>query len=143
MPVSSSQGTCTSTIDPLAGGWGPLFRYLDTLSTTVERVAAGQFTREAIAAGASSVMLGGLFAGVEESPGETILFQGRKFKSYRGMGSIEAMQQGSKDRYFQDMETEIRIPAGFTPQRVVIRVLPTTGGMKPSVESFPWSPQRA
>ena len=57
-----------------------------------------------LAAGASSIMAGGLFAGVEESPGETILFQGRKFKSYRGMGSIEAMQQGSKDRYFQDME---------------------------------------
>ena len=68
-----------------------------------------------LAAGASSVMLGGLFAGVEESPGETILFQGRKFKSYRGMGSIEAMQQGSKDRYFQDMEEDIKklVPEGI------------------------------
>ncbi len=68
-----------------------------------------------IAAGANSVMLGSLFAGVEESPGETILFQGRKFKSYRGMGSIEAMQQGSKDRYFQDMEDDIKklVPEGI------------------------------
>jgi IMP dehydrogenase len=68
-----------------------------------------------LAAGASSVMAGGLFAGVEESPGETILFQGRKFKSYRGMGSIEAMQQGSKDRYFQDMEEDIKklVPEGI------------------------------
>jgi IMP dehydrogenase len=68
-----------------------------------------------LAAGASSVMLGGLFAGVEESPGETILFQGRKFKAYRGMGSIEAMQQGSKDRYFQDMEEDIKklVPEGI------------------------------
>src|SRR5690606_36462685 len=61
-----------------------------------------------LAAGASSIMAGGMFAGVEESPGETILFQGRKFKSYRGMGSIEAMPQGSKDRYFQDMEEDIK-----------------------------------
>ncbi len=60
-------------------------------------------------------MAGGLFAGVEESPGETILFQGRKFKSYRGMGSIEAMQKGSKDRYFQDMEEDIKklVPEGI------------------------------
>ncbi|MBN1924660.1 MAG: IMP dehydrogenase [Prolixibacteraceae bacterium] len=70
---------------------------------------------KALAAGASSVMAGGLFAGVEESPGETILFQGRKFKSYRGMGSIEAMQSGSKDRYFQDMEDDIKklVPEGI------------------------------
>jgi IMP dehydrogenase len=70
---------------------------------------------KAIAAGAYSVMAGGLFAGVEESPGETILFQGRKFKSYRGMGSVEAMQKGSKDRYFQDMEEDIKklVPEGI------------------------------
>jgi len=68
-----------------------------------------------IAAGANSIMAGGLFAGVEESPGETILYQGRKFKSYRGMGSIEAMQKGSKDRYFQDMEEDIKklVPEGI------------------------------
>ncbi|MCF8359928.1 MAG: IMP dehydrogenase [Prolixibacteraceae bacterium] len=71
---------------------------------------------KALAAGAHSVMAGGMFAGVEESPGETILFQGRKFKSYRGMGSIEAMQMGSKDRYFQDMEDDIKklVPEGIT-----------------------------
>jgi IMP dehydrogenase len=70
---------------------------------------------KALAAGASSVMAGGLFAGVEESPGETILFQGRKFKAYRGMGSLEAMQAGSKDRYFQDMEEDIKklVPEGI------------------------------
>jgi IMP dehydrogenase len=70
---------------------------------------------KALAAGANSVMAGGLFAGVEESPGETILFQGRKFKSYRGMGSVEAMHAGSKDRYFQDMEEDIKklVPEGI------------------------------
>ncbi len=70
---------------------------------------------KALAAGAHSIMAGGLFAGVEESPGETILFQGRKFKAYRGMGSLEAMQKGSKDRYFQDMEEDIRklVPEGI------------------------------
>lgn len=68
-----------------------------------------------LAAGADAIMAGGLFAGVEESPGETILYQGRKFKSYRGMGSVEAMQQGSKDRYFQDMEEDIKklVPEGI------------------------------
>src|SRR5690606_9206262 len=63
---------------------------------------------KALAAGASSVMIGGMFARVEESPGETILLEGRKYKSYRGMGSIGAMQQGSKDRYFQDAEDDIK-----------------------------------
>ena len=60
---------------------------------------------KAIAAGASSVMMGGLFAGTEEAPGEVILYQGRSYKSYRGMGSIGAMQQGSADRYFQESST--------------------------------------
>jgi len=70
---------------------------------------------KAIAAGADSIMAGSLFAGVEESPGETIIYNGRKFKAYRGMGSIEAMQQGSKDRYFQDVEEDIRklVPEGI------------------------------
>ena len=70
---------------------------------------------KALAAGADSVMAGSMFAGVEESPGETIIFSGRKFKSYRGMGSIEAMQQGSKDRYFQDVEDDIKklVPEGI------------------------------
>jgi IMP dehydrogenase len=71
---------------------------------------------KARAAGAHSVMAGSLFAGVEESPGETIIFNGRKFKSYRGMGSIEAMQKGSKDRYFQDIEDDIKklVPEGIS-----------------------------
>ena len=70
---------------------------------------------KAIAGGAHSVMLGSLFAGVEESPGDTIIYNGRKYKSYRGMGSIEAMHQGSKDRYFQDMEDDIKklVPEGI------------------------------
>ncbi|GIV41457.1 MAG: inosine-5'-monophosphate dehydrogenase [Vicingaceae bacterium] len=71
---------------------------------------------KALAAGADSVMLGSIFAGVEESPGETIIYEGRKFKAYRGMGSVEAMQQGSKDRYFQDMEDDIKklVPEGIS-----------------------------
>ena len=73
---------------------------------------------KALAAGASTVMAGSLFAGVEESPGETIILNGRKFKSYRGMGSLEAMQAGSKDRYFQDMEEDIKklVPEGIVAQ---------------------------
>ena len=71
---------------------------------------------KALAAGAGTVMVGSMFAGVEESPGETIIYEGRRFKSYRGMGSIEAMQQGSKDRYFQDMEDDIKklVPEGIS-----------------------------
>ena len=70
---------------------------------------------KAIAAGADCVMAGSMFAGVEESPGETVIFNGRKFKTYRGMGSLEAMQQGSKDRYFQDAEDDIKklVPEGI------------------------------
>ena len=70
---------------------------------------------KALAAGADSVMMGSMFAGVEESPGETILYNGRRYKSYRGMGSLEAMQQGSKDRYFQDVEEDIKklVPEGI------------------------------
>lgn len=70
---------------------------------------------KAIAAGGNSVMMGSMFAGVEESPGETIIFNGRKFKSYRGMGSLEAMEKGSKDRYFQDVEEDIKklVPEGI------------------------------
>lgn len=70
---------------------------------------------KALAAGADSIMAGSLFAGVEESPGDTIIFNGRKFKAYRGMGSTEAMQQGSRDRYFQDVEDDIKklVPEGI------------------------------
>lgn len=74
---------------------------------------------KALAAGASCVMAGSLFAGVEESPGETIIYNGRKFKSYRGMGSLEAMQKGSKDRYFQDAEDDIK---KLVPEGIVARV---------------------
>ena len=70
---------------------------------------------KALAAGADCVMAGSMFAGVEESPGETIIYNGRKFKSYRGMGSLEAMQNGSKDRYFQDSEMDVKklVPEGI------------------------------
>lgn len=81
---------------------------------------------KALAAGADTIMAGSLFAGVEESPGETIIFNGRKFKSYRGMGSIEAMQQGSKDRYFQDVEDDIK---KLVPEGIVARV-PYKGTLK-------------
>lgn len=75
----------------------------------------GDFVK-AIAAGADSIMVGSMFAGVKESPGETIIYQGRKFKSYRGMGSVEAMQKGSKDRYFQDAEDDVKklVPEGIS-----------------------------
>jgi IMP dehydrogenase len=89
--------------------------------TSIPIIADGgiRFTGDivkALAAGASCIMAGSLFAGVEESPGETIIFEGRKFKSYRGMGSIEAMQSGSKDRYFQDVEDDIKklVPEGIS-----------------------------
>ena len=74
---------------------------------------------KAIAAGADCVMLGSLLAGTKESPGETIIYEGRKFKSYRGMGSVEAMKQGSKDRYFQDVEDDIK---KLVPEGIVGRV---------------------
>jgi IMP dehydrogenase len=74
---------------------------------------------KAIAGGAHSVMIGSLLAGTEEAPGEVILFEGRKFKSYRGMGSVEAMEQGSKDRYFQDAEDDIK---KLVPEGIVGRV---------------------
>jgi IMP dehydrogenase len=74
---------------------------------------------KAIAAGADTVMMGSMFAGVEESPGRTVILEGRKFKTYRGMGSIEAMQQGSKDRYFQDTEDDVK---KLVPEGIVGRV---------------------
>ncbi|MCT4673509.1 MAG: IMP dehydrogenase [Prolixibacteraceae bacterium] len=74
---------------------------------------------KALAAGGNTVMCGSLFAGVDEAPGETIIFQGRKFKSYRGMGSIDAMENGSKDRYFQDVEDDVK---KLVPEGIVSRV---------------------
>jgi IMP dehydrogenase len=87
---------------------------------------------KAIAAGADSVMLGSLLAGTKESPGETIIFEGRKFKSYRGMGSVEAMRQGSKDRYFQDVEDDIK---KLVPEGIVGRV-PYKGDLFESIHQF-------
>ena len=87
---------------------------------------------KALAAGASTVMSGSIFAGVEESPGETIIYEGRKFKTYRGMGSIEAMKQGSKDRYFQDAEDEI---AKLVPEGIV-GIVPYKGHLKEVVYQF-------
>jgi IMP dehydrogenase len=79
---------------------------------------SGDITK-AMAGGADSVMIGSLFAGTEESPGETILFQGRTYKVYRGMGSIEAMKEGSKDRYFQE---EVEMEKKLVPEGIVARV---------------------
>lgn len=87
---------------------------------------------KAIAAGADSVMLGSLLAGTKESPGETIIFEGRKYKSYRGMGSVEAMRQGSKDRYFQDVEDDIK---KLVPEGIVGRV-PYKGELYESMTQF-------
>jgi IMP dehydrogenase len=87
---------------------------------------------KALVAGASSIMAGSIFAGVEESPGETIIYEGRKFKSYRGMGSIEAMSEGSKDRYFQDVEDDIK---KLVPEGIVGRV-PYKGTLNEVIQMF-------
>lgn len=87
---------------------------------------------KALAAGASSVMLGSMLAGTKESPGETIIFEGRKFKSYRGMGSVEAMKEGSKDRYFQDVEDDVK---KLVPEGIVGRV-PYKGELNESMQQF-------
>jgi len=87
---------------------------------------------KAIAAGADSVMLGSLLAGTKESPGETVIFEGRKFKTYRGMGSLEAMNKGSKDRYFQDVEDDIK---KLVPEGIVGRV-PYKGELFESIHQF-------
>tara|TARA_B100001059_G_C17833295_1_gene586157 strand:- start:2476 stop:3945 length:1470 start_codon:yes stop_codon:yes gene_type:complete len=87
---------------------------------------------KALAAGADSVMLGSLLAGTKESPGETIIYEGRKFKSYRGMGSVEAMKEGSKDRYFQDVEDDIK---KLVPEGIVGRV-PYKGELFESIHQF-------
>ena len=87
---------------------------------------------KAIAAGADCVMLGSLLAGIKESPGETIIFEGRKFKSYRGMGSVEAMEKGSKDRYFQDVEEDIK---KLVTEGIVGRV-PYKGELQESMHQF-------
>ena len=114
---------CTTRI--IAGVGMPQVTAIDNVSTAlagsgVPMIADGgiRFSGDiskAIAAGANAVMLGGLFAGTEEAPGETVLFQGRSYKSYRGMGSLGAMQQGAADRYFQeaDSEADKLVPEGI------------------------------
>ena len=87
---------------------------------------------KALAAGADCVMLGSLLAGTKESPGETIIYEGRKFKSYRGMGSLEAMEKGSKDRYFQDIELDLK---KLVPEGIVGRV-PYKGELYESIHQF-------
>ena len=87
---------------------------------------------KAIAAGADSVMLGSLLAGTKESPGETVIFEGRKYKTYRGMGSVEAMKMGSKDRYFQDVEDDLK---KLVPEGIVGRV-PYKGDLEESIHQF-------
>jgi IMP dehydrogenase len=87
---------------------------------------------KAIAAGADSVMLGSLLAGTKESPGETVIFEGRKYKTYRGMGSVEAMKMGSKDRYFQDVEDDLKklVPEG------IVGSVPYKGDLEESIHQF-------
>ena len=87
---------------------------------------------KAIAAGADSVMLGSLLAGTKESPGETVIYEGRKYKTYRGMGSVEAMKKGSKDRYFQGTEEDLK---KFVPEGIVGRV-PFKGDLEESIHQF-------
>jgi IMP dehydrogenase len=87
---------------------------------------------KALAGGAQAVMMGSMFAGTEESPGETIIYDGRKFKTYRGMGSVEAMQKGSKDRYFQSDESDKK---KLVPEGIVGRV-PYKGQINESIHQF-------
>jgi IMP dehydrogenase len=139
---------CTTRI--VAGVGVPQITAVDNvatalLNTGVPLIADGGIRysgdiAKAIAAGAHSVMLGGLFAGTEEAPGETVLFQGRSYKSYRGMGSLGAMKQGSSDRYFQENESNVEklVPEGIEgrvaykgPVTAVIHQL--MGGMRSSM----------
>ena len=107
------------------------------IDTDIPLIADGgiRFTGDipkAIAAGADSVMLGSMLAGTRESPGETIIYEGRKYKTYRGMGSVEAMKMGSKDRYFQDVEDDIK---KLVPEGIVGRV-PFKGDLNESIHQF-------
>ena len=107
------------------------------INTDIPLIADGgiRFTGDipkAIAAGADSVMLGSMLAGTRESPGETIIYEGRKYKTYRGMGAVEAMKMGSKDRYFQDVEDDIK---KLVPEGIVGRV-PFKGDLNESIHQF-------
>jgi IMP dehydrogenase len=137
---------CTTRI--VAGVGVPQITAIDMVATALKEqiplIADGGIRysgdiAKAIAAGASTVMIGGLFAGTEESPGETELFQGRSYKSYRGMGSLGAMEQGSKDRYFQDAsDADKLVPEGIegrVPYRGSVRniVHQLAGGLRASM----------
>jgi IMP dehydrogenase len=131
---------CTTRV--IAGvGYPQLSAVLEVASvlsgTDVPLIADGgvRYTGDivkAIAAGANAVMLGSLLAGTKESPGETVIYEGRKFKTYRGMGSVEAMKKGSKDRYFQDVEDDIK---KLVPEGIVGRV-PYKGELNESIHQF-------
>ncbi len=131
---------CTTRV--IAGvGYPQLSAILEVASvlseTDVPLIADGgvRYTGDivkAIAAGANAVMLGSLLAGTKESPGETVIYEGRKFKTYRGMGSVEAMKKGSKDRYFQDVEDDIK---KLVPEGIVGRV-PYKGELNESIHQF-------
>ena len=131
---------CTTRI--IAGvGYPQLSAVLEVSSvlagTDVPLIADGgvRYTGDivkAVAAGADCVMLGSLLAGTKESPGETVIYEGRKFKTYRGMGSVEAMKKGSKDRYFQDVEDDIK---KLVPEGIVGRV-PYKGELNESIHQF-------
>lgn len=131
---------CTTRI--IAGvGYPQLSAVLEVASvladTDVPLIADGgvRYTGDivkAVAAGADCVMLGSLLAGTKESPGETVIYEGRKFKTYRGMGSVEAMKKGSKDRYFQDVEDDIK---KLVPEGIVGRV-PYKGELNESIHQF-------
>jgi IMP dehydrogenase len=127
---------CTTRI--VAGVGVPQIMAIDSVATALQGtgvplIADGgiRFSGDiakALAAGASTVMMGGMFAGTEEAPGEVILYQGRSYKSYRGMGSIGAMQQGSADRYFQEATTGNPNADKLVPEGIEGRV-PYTGSM--------------
>ena len=130
---------CTTRV--VAGVGVPQFSAIlevcNTINNKIPVIADGgiKYTGDiakAIAAGASCVMLGSLLAGTKESPGETVIYEGRKFKTYRGMGSIEAMQKGSKDRYFQSSVNESN---KLVPEGVVGRV-PYKGDLVESIHQF-------
>ena len=131
---------CTTRV--IAGvGYPQLSAVLEVASvlanTDVPLIADGgvRYTGDivkAVAAGADCVMLGSLLAGTKESPGETVIYEGRKFKTYRGMGSVEAMKKGSKDRYFQDVEDDIK---KLVPEGIVGRV-PYKGELNESIHQF-------
>jgi IMP dehydrogenase len=142
---------CTTRI--VAGVGVPQITAIDNVATALQGTGvpliadggvrySGDISK-AIAAGASSVMMGGMFAGTEEAPGEIVLYQGRSYKSYRGMGSIGAMQQGSADRYFQESSTgnpnaDKLVPEGIegrVPYKgsVVAIIFQMAGGLRASM----------